>query len=127
MWLDMMEMAGEVAVKWTERLLSVCMQEGRIPKEWRMGMIVPIWKRKVHDPGKFRGITQLSQVLKLLERVLDAWIRRRVEGDFGEDQQGFRKGRGTADGMYVLRQMVEKRLDVQGSIAKGHRRSGKCF
>ena len=42
-----------------------------------------------------------------------------VEGDFGEEQQGFRKGRGTADGMYVLRQMVEKRLEVQGSMALG--------
>ena len=71
------------------------MQEGRIPKEWRMGLRVPIWKRKgdVHDPGKYRGITLLSQVLKLLERVLDARIRRRVEGDFGEEQQGFRNRR----------------------------------
>ena len=45
-----------------------------MPKVWRMGLIVPIWKRKgdVHDPGKYRGITLLSQVLKLLERVLDA-------------------------------------------------------
>ena len=34
-----------------------------------------------------RGITLLSQVLKLLERGLDARIRRRVEGDFGEEQQ----------------------------------------
>ena len=50
--LEMLEMAGEVGVKWTGRLLNVCMQEGRIPKEWRMGLIVPIWKRKgdVHDP-----------------------------------------------------------------------------
>ena len=97
------------------------MQEGRIPKEWRMGLIVPIWKRKgdVHDPGKYRGITLLSQVLKLLERVLDARIRRRVECDFGEEQQGFMKGRGTAYGMYVLRQMVEKRQEVQGSISLG--------
>ena len=73
-----------------------------------MGLIVPIWQRKgdVHDPGKYRGITLLSQVLKLLERVLDARIRRRVAGDFGEEQQGFGKGRGTAAGMYVLRQMV---------------------
>ena len=31
--LEMMEMAGEVGVKWTGRLLNVCMQEGRIPKE----------------------------------------------------------------------------------------------
>ena len=45
-------------------------------------------KRKgdVHDPGKYMGITLLSQVLKLLERVLDAGIRIRVEGDFGEDK-----------------------------------------
>ena len=46
----------------------------------------------MHDPGKYSGITLLSQVMKLLERVLDARSRRRVEGDFGEEQQGFRKG-----------------------------------
>ena len=68
----------------------------------------------MHDPGKYRCITLLSQVLKLLEMVLDARIRRRVEC---EEQQGFREGRGTADGMYVLRQMVEERLEVQGIMA----------
>ena len=117
--LEMLEMAGEEGVKWTGRLLNVCMQEGRIPTEWRMGLMVPIWKRKgdVHDPGKYRGITLRSQVLKLVERVLDARIRRRVEGDFGEEQQGFMNERGTSDGMYVLKQMVEKRLEVQGSMA----------
>ena len=73
----------------------------------------------MHDPGKYRGVRLLSQVLKLLERVLDAMIRGRVERGFGEEQQGFRKGRGTVDGMYVLRQMVEKRLDVQGIVALG--------
>ena len=129
MRLEMLEMAGEVGVKWTGRLPNVCMQEGRIPKEWRMGLIVPIWKRKgdVHDPGKYRGITLLSQVLKLLERILDARIRRRVEGDFGEEQQGFRKGRGTSYGMYVLRQMVEKRMEVHGSMALGFVDLEKAF
>ena len=29
-----------------------------------------------------------------------------------------RKGRGIADGMYVLRQMVEQTLEVQGSMAQ---------
>ena len=48
--------------------MNMCIQEGWIPKEWRMGLIVPIWKRKsdVHDPGKYRGITLITQVLKLL-------------------------------------------------------------
>ena len=57
-------------------------------------MGLPIWERKgdVHDPGKFRGITLLSHVLKLLDRVFDAMIRRRVEGEFEEEQQGCMKG-----------------------------------
>ena len=47
---------------------------GKDTERVRMGLIVPIWKRKwdAHDPGKYRGIALLSQVLKLLERVLDA-------------------------------------------------------
>ena len=91
----MLEMVGEVGVKWTEMLLNVCMLEERMPKQRRIFLIVPIWKRKggVHDPGKYRGITLLSQVLKLLDSVLDARIRRRVEGDFVEEQQWFRRGR----------------------------------
>ena len=57
-YLEKMEMAGEVGVKWAGRLLNVCMQEGRIPKASRMGLIVTIWKRKgdVHDPWKHGGI-----------------------------------------------------------------------
>ena len=35
----------------------MCMNEGRIPKVWTMGLVVPIWKRKgdVHDPGKWKS------------------------------------------------------------------------
>ena len=39
-----------------------------------------------------RGITPLSQVLKLLEWVLDARIRRRVEGDCGKNSKGSGRG-----------------------------------
>ena len=60
--VEMNEMAGEVGVKWIGRQLNVCMQDGRIPKEWRMGLIVPIWKRKgdVHDPGKYKPRTRVG-------------------------------------------------------------------
>ena len=129
MRLEMLEMAGELGVKWTGRLLNVCMQEGRISKEWRMGLTVPIWKRKgdVHDPGKYRGITLLIQVLKLLERVLDARIRRRVEGDFGgrtaKRQEGERNSRRD------VRPAIDNREDTgcSGQYGSGVRRPRESF
>ena len=59
-----------------------------------MCLIVPTWKRKagVNDPRKYNGITLLSQVLKLLERILEARIRRIVEGDFGGRTARFQEG-----------------------------------
>uniref|UniRef100_A0A8C4QF08 Reverse transcriptase domain-containing protein n=1 Tax=Eptatretus burgeri TaxID=7764 RepID=A0A8C4QF08_EPTBU len=55
--------------------------------------------------------------MKLLERILDGRIKKSVEMEIGEEQQGFRNGRGTTDGMFPLRQLVEKRLEVQGGMA----------
>ena len=42
---------------------------------------------------------------------MDGRIRRIVEREMGEEQQGFKRGRGTSDGMFTLRQLVEKRRD----------------
>ena len=45
----------------------------QFPEDWRTGLIVPIWKRKGHaqDPWKYRGITLLSHIMKLLDNILD--------------------------------------------------------
>ena len=93
-----------------------------------MGLIVPIWKRTgdVHEPGKYRGITLLSQVLKLLERVLDARIRRRIEGDFGRTarvQEGERNSRRD------VRPETDGREETGGTgqYGSGVRRPGESF
>ena len=116
---EMVDVAGEIGVRWTKRLLNICMKQCKVPEDWRTGLIVPIWKRKgdAQDPGKYRGITLLSHIMKLLERILDKRLRERVEPELGEEQLGFRKGRGTTDGMFSLRQLVEKRLEKQGHMA----------
>ena len=54
-----------------------------------------------------------------VRKVLDGRIRRIVECEIGEEQQGFRRGRGTADGMFTLRHLVEKKLEGQENMALG--------
>ena len=110
--VEMLDLAVDVGVNWTRRLLNSCLTEGKIPVEWRTGLIIPIRKMKgdVHDPGKYRGIPLLSQVLKLLERVSDGRMRKKIECEIGEEQQGFRKGRGTTHGLFTLRQLGRRKL-----------------
>ena len=100
--------AGESGVSWTKRLLNTCMRQDKVPEEWRTGLIVSMWKKKgeLPAPRKYRGITLVSHTMKLLKRILDGRIRKRIEQELGEEQHGFRKGRGTTDGMFALRQLV---------------------
>ena len=86
------------------------MKHCKVQEDWRTGLIVPICKRKgdAQDPGKY---------MKLLERILDKRLPERVEPELGEEQLGFRKGRGTTGGMFSLRELVEKRLEKQAHMA----------
>ena len=48
-------------------------------------------------------------MFKLPERIQDGKIRAAVEGEIGEEQEGCRKGGGTTDGMFAVRQLVVKK------------------
>ena len=65
---EMVDVAGEIGDRWTKRLLNTCMQQCKVPEDWMTWLIVPIWKRKVdaQDPGKYRGMTLLSHIMKLI-------------------------------------------------------------
>ena len=44
--VDMLVMAERVGVRWARRLLNTCIREGKIPEEWRTGLIVPVWIKR---------------------------------------------------------------------------------
>ena len=121
MRVGMLVMADRVGVRWTRRLLNTCIRPGKIPEERLTWLIFPVWKRKedVHDPEKYRGITLLSHVLKVLETILDGRLRRIVKCEMGKEQQGIRRVRGKVDEMLTLRQIMENRLEGQDNMALG--------
>ena len=84
MCVEMVMAAGESGIRWTKRLLNTCMSQGKVPEEWWTWLIR---KRKgdVQDPGKYQGITLLSHIMKLLERILDGRIQKRIEQELGEE------------------------------------------
>ena len=58
------------------------------------------------ERGNYRSLKLTDQVMKLLERVLDSFIREMV--DIDAMQFGFVPGHGTTDAIFIIRQLQEK-------------------
>ena len=55
-----------------EQLFSVIWQEEIVPRQWREGFIVNIFKKgDREDPGNYRGITLLCVVGKVFCKILN--------------------------------------------------------
>ena len=80
------------------------------PDEWRVGLVVPLWKRKgkQKDRTTWRGITHSSVGSKLLARVVATRLRSWFDGHLGLHQFGFRRGKGVDDALQDARHLVEE-------------------
>ena len=60
------------------------------------------------ERGNYRGIKLLDHIMKVLERIVERFIREQVE--INGMQFGFMPGRGTTDAIFMIRQLQEKYL-----------------
>ena len=63
------------------RLINKIIYEERVPTEWKVSEIVPIFKQKGDsmECGSYRGVKLLEHASKLLERVLEKRLRELVQ------------------------------------------------
>ena len=102
-----------------EQLFSVIWREETVPKQWREGLIVNLFKKgDREDPGNYRGITLLSVVGKVFCKILNNRLVQCLDkgGALHEGQAGFRVNRSCMDNVYTLNEIVQGRF-----------REGKAF
>ena len=80
---------------WLCGFLSCCLHHLKIPKVWRIALVVAIPKPKkpVEDPKNYCPISLLCVPNKILERLLHARFEPIVDPLFPREQAGFRRGR----------------------------------
>ena len=107
---EMLKPVGEAGAVEVRDLIEDIISEGCIPTDWQESFIVNLYKGKgdALNRGNYRGLKLIEQVMKVLERVVEGFIRQRVEID--EMQCGFMSGRGTTDAIFIVRQLQEKHL-----------------
>ena len=68
---ELLTYGGSGMVDLLEQLFSVIWQEEIVPRQWRKGLIVNIFKKgDKEDPANYRGITLLSVVGKVFCKIL---------------------------------------------------------
>src|SRR2546425_504876 len=113
---DMLKAAAEAGVKWVTDICNEVVRSGVVPVDWRRSWMVNVYKGKGNtlECSSYRGIKLLEHVLKVLERVIEARLRKTVKID--EMQFGFSPGKGTTDAIFIVRQVQEKFLGKQKEL-----------
>ena len=104
----------------TKTLTSLCNKihrSGHIPPDLLESTFITIPKKpKTMECCEHRTISLMSHVLKLILRVIVERNDRRIEQEISDSQSGFRPQRGTREGIFNLRTIIERYLEVDKSI-----------
>src|SRR3954452_11569279 len=110
---EVMKEGGEILRLAVWKMCREAWRVERVPRDWRQGVIVPLYKDGDNrDPLNYRGITLLSIVGKVYNRVLGDRLMRFAEREGGgivEEQGGFRPERGTEDQLFVITEILRNR------------------
>ena len=92
-------------------LFNIILHTGRVPTQWCIGIILPLYKNKGshYDLNNYRGITLLSCLGKLFTNIFSNRLAQYLEytSILGEERVGFRAGYSTFDHMFVLHCLVD--------------------
>ena len=82
-----------------------------IPKDWKKSKLVALWKGvkkgNKDEPNAYRGLQIGSTLCKILVIIIINRLKAWYESQLLDEQQGFRTGRGTADGVYLIKRVQE--------------------
>ena len=99
---EIIRAANQVGVKKMTEICNMVVDERKIPKDWELSTLLPIYKGK-GDPlecGAHTAIKLLEHEMTLFERVLERRLREKV--NINDIQFGFMPGKETTDGIFVV-------------------------
>ena len=114
---DLLNKGGEGMIDWLWELLQTVWRTRQVPSEWKSSTLLPLQKkndRKVCN--NYRGISLLNVPGKVLALILLEWLQAIIETQLMDTQCGVRKGRSTANQIWVTRQVVEKAREYQTPV-----------
>ena len=109
-----LKLLASVIVRPLVHLTNLCLQEGKFPENLKNALVIPIYKSGDKTlPQNYRPISLISNISKIIERVLHKRIYDFLESEklISKTQFGFRKGHSTEHAVIYFMDYVTKHLE----------------
>ena len=100
-----LEICSSSLVKPLRYLLYISFKSGKFPSCWKIANAQPVLKKgDPSDPGNYRPIAICSNLVKVMESILNHKLMKYLEDNslLNDRQYGFRKNRSTGDLMALV-------------------------
>ena len=67
---ELIKYGGKHLVEELTKLINLILQTSKIPRERKISLTIPVFKRDKNSPANYRGITLLSAILKTLTKII---------------------------------------------------------
>ena len=99
-------------------LFNKIKEGGKLPSEWKNGVIVKIPKKgDLSDCGNWRGVMLSPIAMKIFCKLLLNRMEPILDGILREEQAGFRKGRGCSDQIFVVRHLMQQANEMKARLS----------
>ena len=99
------------------RFCNSIYSSGHIPIEMEQSIFIPLPKKpKAQNCTEYRTISLMSHVTKLVLKVIQQRITAKINEEVSQLQNGFGPGLGTREGIFNLRMIIERALEIQQDV-----------
>ena len=107
----MLKAHNYVEMKKTTEICNLVYEHGCIPSDMNESIFVRLPKKaKAANCSDYRTLSLMSHILKIILKVVLMRNRTKIEQEIDETQSGFMTGKGTSEGIFNLRTIMERYL-----------------
>jgi hypothetical protein len=98
--------------------LVLSVSSGVWPKDFTEATMIALKKKpQATKCSDYRTISLIAHTAKIVEKILRRRIEKTIEDVLGEDQFGFRRGKGTRSAIGMLRIISEQMLEIDEELS----------
>jgi len=114
---DVIKLLGEGGLKISKKLSNTIYNTGEWPQDFTEVTMITLKKTtKATKCSDYRTISLTANTAKIIVNILRRRIEKKIEDVLGEDQFGFRRGKGTRYAIGMMRIIAERSLEIEEKL-----------